>query len=196
MDANSGKKLYGSYEDAERVAKLMRFRYDEPFKPVKVDEGWVVGGVHLKSKTPYKRVKSLSAIHALFDDQDDLVSETDVSDYANQIATDFASEKVSEINGSGEDWILASSEVLPGSELGMRNSTPYLVLTLKNDKQSLLIKMGGEFRRHIPLVSAQAKSLLGRSIIWHTWNSSRQQTNWKRSEWFYLIEPADALLPD
>lgn len=192
MDANDGKKIFTNYDDAERAAKAMRVRHNEPFQPVKIDGGWVVGGSHLKSKTPYKRAKSFSDIRALFDDLAESISEADVVEYANHVATESASSKVSEVNGDGEGWILTSSEVLSGSGLGMSNSTPYLVLTLKNGSQGLTIKMGGEFRRHIPLVSAQAKSLLGRSIVWHTWNSARQPTKWKRSEWFYLIEPVDA----
>lgn len=189
MDANGGKKLFTSYDDAERAAKAMRVRHVEPFRPVKVDGGWVVGGNHLKSKTPYKRVKSFSDIRALFEEIAESISEADVAEYANQIATESASSKVSEVNGDGENWVLISSAVMSGTELGMSNSTPYLVLKLENGNQELTIKMGGEFRKHIPIVSAQAESLLGRSIVWHTWNSSRQPTKWKRSEWFYLIEP-------
>jgi len=192
MDLNNGKKLFFSYEDAERAAKAMRVQHNEPFRPVKVDGGWVVGGSHVRSKTPYKRVKSFSDIRALFEEIAESVSDADVVEYANQIATESASSKVSDTHGDGEGWVLTSFEVLSGTELGMSNSTPYLVLRLENGKEKISIRMGGEFRTHIPLVSAQAKSLLGRRIVWHTWNSTRQPTRWKRSEWFYLIEPIDA----
>lgn len=192
MDANSGKKLFTSYSEAEKIAQAMRARHNEPFQVVKVEGGWVVGGTHVKTKIAYKRVKSFADIRALFDDLADSISEEDVSEYANQIAKESTSSKVSDVNGDGENWTLTSSEVLPGIALGMSNSTPYLVLSLVNGDQRLHIKMGGEFRRHIPLVAAQAKSLIGRNIIWHTWNPARQPAMWRRSEWFYLIEPVDA----
>ncbi len=191
MDVNSGKKILSSYEDAERAAKAMRARHNEPFQPVKVDGGWVVGGSQLRTKTPYKRVKSLSDIRALFDDLADSISEADVVEYASQIAAESAAAKVSVVNGDGEHWVLASSAELSGYELGMNNDTPYLVLTVENGSEKLQIKMGGAFSRHIPLISTQAQSLIGHSIVWHTWNSSREPAKWKRSEWFYLIERVD-----
>jgi len=192
MDANSGKKLFTSYDEAEKAAKAMRARHNEPFHAVKAEGGWVVGGNHVRNKSAYKRAKSFADIRALFDDLAESISDDDVAEYANQIAAESASSKVSDVNGDGESWTLASSEVLPGHALGMNNSTPYLVLSLESGNQRLSIKMGGEFRRHIPLVAAQAKALIGRKIVWHTWNSARQPAMWKRSEWFYLIEPVDA----
>jgi hypothetical protein len=190
MDANTGKKLFTSYEDADRVAKVMRTRHNEPFQPVKVEGGWVVGGSHLKSKVPYKRVKSFDGIRALFNELTDSVSEDDVVKYANQVATETAP---SEVIGEGEGWRLASKNNMTGRELGMKNDSTYLVLTLEREGDTLQIQMGGEFARHIPLISLQADSLLGRNIIWHTWNSSRDRTKWDRSKWFYMIEPVDCV---
>lgn len=190
MDSNTGKKLFTSYDEAERAAKAMRARHNENFQSVKVDGGWAVGGVHVKSKTPYKRVKELADIRKLFSDLDS-ISETDVVDYANQIAAESAASKTSEINGHGEDWCLVSWEVVAGRQLQMNNDTSYLVLTVAKDKQTLRIQMGGAFSKHIPLISAQAELLRGRSIVWHTWNSIRQPTRWERSKWFYMIEPVD-----
>lgn len=193
MESNSGKKLHKTYEEAERAAKAMRIRHNENFQPIKADGGWVVGGTHVKSKTPYKRVKAFDDIRALFDDIADSISEADVVEYANLIDAESATSKVSEINGQGENWRLMSWEVMSGRQLQMHNDTSYLVLTVENnDKQMLRIQMGGAFSRHIPLISAQAKSLRGRSIVWHTWNSARQPTKWERSKWFYMIEPVDA----
>lgn len=189
MDANAGKKLFASYEDADRAAKAMRARHNEPFQPVKVEEGWVVGGSHLKSKTPYKRVKSFADIRALFDDLADSISEDDVAEYANQIAAETAP---SEVKGEGEGWTLISSGSLTGKQLGMKNDKTYLVLTLRREGQTLRIQMGGAFSRHIQLVSLQARSLLGRSIVWHTWNSSGDPTKWEGNRWFYMIQPIDA----
>lgn len=191
MQSNGGKKLYASYDEAERAAKAMRTRHNENFQAVKADGGWVVGGVHLKGKTPYKRVKALADIRALFRDLES-ISETDVVDYANQIVAESANSKVSELNGEGENWRLVSWEVVRGHQLQMNNDKPYLVLTVASDEQTLRIQMGGAFSRHIPLVSAQADSLRGRGIVWHTWNSARQPTKWERSKWFYMIEPVEA----
>lgn len=193
MQSDSGKKLFASYDEAERAARAMRTRHNENFQAVKADGGWVVGGVHLKSKTPYKRVKALAEIRALFRDLES-ISEADVVDYANQIAAESAASKVSEINGGSENWRLVSWEVVPGRQLQMNNDKSYLVLTVASDKQTLRIQMGGAFSRHIPLISAQAESLRGRSIVWHTWNSALQPTRWERSKWFYMIEPVDAQL--
>jgi hypothetical protein len=195
METNNGKKLHNTYEEAARVAKAMRTRHDENFQPVKADGGWVVGGVHVKNKTPYKRVKAFEHLRALFEDIRDSISEADVVEYANEIDTESAL-KVSEVNGRGEDWILVSSAVMSGRELGMNNDKSYLVLTVKNDQQTLEIQMGGAFSRHIPLISAQAESLRGRSIVWHTWNSARQPAMWERSKWFYMIERAHGLNSD
>jgi hypothetical protein len=192
MEHNGGKKLYKTYEEAERASKTMRNRHNENFQPVKADGGWVVGGVHMKSKTPYKRVKALADIRALFEDVAESISEADVVEYATQIAAESATSKVSELNGDGEDWRLVSWEVVPGRQLQMSNDSSYLVLHVENDKQTLRIQMGGAFSRHIPLVLAQAKSLRGRGIVWHTWNSARQPAKWERSKWFYMIEPVDA----
>jgi hypothetical protein len=186
MDSNSGKNLHTSYEEANKVAKRMRTRHNENYQPVKVDGGWVVGGTHVKSKTPYKRVKAFPDIHALFDG---IGSEADVLQYANEIG-EAAKSKVSEVNGDGQNWRLASWEIMSGRQLQMNNDTSYLVLTVENDKQTLRIQMGGAFSRHIPLISAQAESLCGRYIVWHTWNSARQAEKWERSRWFYMIEPA------
>jgi hypothetical protein len=190
MDSNTGKKLFLSHDEAERAAKAMRTRHNENFQAVKADGGWVVGGVHVKSKTPYKRVKALAEIRELFSDLES-ISETDVVDYANQIAAESAASKTSEINGEGENWRLVSWEVARGRQLQMNNDTSYLVLTVASDKQTLRIQMGGAFSKHIPLISAQAESLRDRSIVWHTWNSARQPTKWERSKWFYMIEPVD-----
>jgi hypothetical protein len=190
MESNSGKKLHKSYDVAERAAKAMRTRHNENFQPVKADGGWIVGGVHVKNKTPYKRVKAFEDIRALFDDLADSISEADVVEYANEIDAESAS-KVSEVNGHGEDWRLLSWAVMSGRQLQLNNDTSYLVLTVENERQTLRIQMGGAFSRHIPLVSAQAESLRGRSIVWHTWNSARQPTKWERSKWFYMIEPVD-----
>lgn len=192
MENNSGKQLYTSYEETERAAKAMRTRHNENFQPVKVDGGWVVGGTHVKSKTPYKRVKALADVRALFDDIAESVCEADVVAYSNQIDAESAASKVSEVNGDGENWQLVSLEVMSGRQLQMNNDTSYLVLTVESDKQMLRIQMGGAFSRHIPLISAQAESLRGRSIVWHTWNPARQPSKWERSKWFYMIEPVDA----
>lgn len=191
MHSNTGKKNFTSYDEAERAAKAMRTRHNENFQAVKADGGWVVGGVHVKSKSPYKRVKALAEIRELFTDLES-ITETNVVDYANQIAAESAAAKTSEINGEGENWQLVSWEVALGRQLQMNNDTSYLVLTVASDKQTLRIQMGGAFSTHIPLISAQAESLRGRSIIWHTWNSARQPTHWERSKWFYMIEPVDA----
>jgi hypothetical protein len=191
MHSNSGKKLFASFDEAEKAAKAMRIRHNENFQAVKTDGGWVVGGVHVKSKTPYKRVKALAEIRELFCDLES-ISESDLIDYANQIAAESATSKTSEINGDGEKWRLVSWEVTTGRQLQMNNDTSYLVLTVASDKETLLIQMGGAFSRHIPLISTQAESLRGRRIVWHTWNSARQPTKWERSKWFYMIEPVDA----
>lgn len=191
MESNGGKKLHKSYEEAERAAKAMRTRHNENFQPIKATEGWVVGGIHVKSKTPYKRVKAFTDVHGLFDDIADLISETDVVEYANQIDAELDASKVSEINGHGENWRLVSWEIMSGRQLQMNNATSYLVLTVQNDMRELRIQMGGAFSRHIPLISAQAEALRGRSIVWHTWNPARQSTKWEPSKWFYMIEPAD-----
>lgn len=190
MDANTGKKLFASFEEADKAAKFMRTRHNEPFQPVKVDGGWVVGGSHLRTKTPYKRVKSLADIRALFDDVDlaDSISDDDVDAYAKQIVAETTP---SEAKGEGEGWTLVSAGRRTGRELGMTNDKVYLALDVKRGDQTLQIQMGGAFSRHIPLVEAQAKSLLDRHIIWHTWNSSSDPTKWGGNKWFYMIEPVD-----
>jgi hypothetical protein len=189
MDSQTGKKRFTSYDEAERAAKAMRTRHNENFQAVKTDGGWVVGGVHVKSKTPYKRVKAMAEIRELFSELKATLV-TDVDDYANQIAESAAS-KTSEINGEGENWRLVSWEVAAGRQLQMNNDTSYLVLTVESNEQTLRIQMGGAFSPHIPLISAQAESLLGRNIVWHTWNSSHQPAKWERGKWFYMIEPVN-----
>lgn len=192
MDDSDGKKRYKTYGEAEKAAKVMRTRENENFQVLKVDGGWVVGGVHINNKTPYKRekVRSLEDIRSLFDNVADSISDADVVEYANTIDTEAVS-KVSEVNGCGENWKLQSWAVVSGRQLQMANDTSYLVLTVESNERELRIQMGGAFARHIPLISAQAESLRGRSIVWHTWNSARQPTRWERSKWFYLIESVD-----
>lgn len=192
MSTNDGKKLYRSFPEAEQAAKSMRARFNENFSPYKVDGGWSVGGVHVRSKMPYRRVKSFSDIRALFDALDDQVSEVAVEEYASLIDAESNASKVSELNGDGEGWRLVSWEVLTGRQLEMNNDTSYLVVTVENEtSQVLRLQMGGAFAKAIPLISAQAKSLQGQRIVWHTWNSATTPTKWQRSKWFYMLEAVD-----
>ena len=52
----------------------------------------------------------------------------------------------------------------------------------------MILKMGGRFESHIPLIKKQAEKLIGNSVVWHTWNSKIRKTNWSSDSWFYLIE--------
>lgn len=192
MDCNSGKKLHKNYEEAARAAKVMQTRNNENLQPIKAEGGWVVGGVHVKNKMPYKRAKALDEIRTLFKDIADSTFEVDMVEYANQIEAESATGKASEVNGQGEGWKLVSSEVMSGRQLQMNNDTSYLVLTVESGNQTLNIQMGGAFSRHIPLISAQAQSLRGCCIVWHTWNSARQPRKWESGRWFYMIESVDA----
>ena len=192
MESNNGKKLHNNFEQAAKAAKAMRTRHNEGFRPVNGDGGWVVGGTHVKNKTPYKRVnvKALAYIRALFDDIPDSIPEADKLAYANDIHAESTKSKVSEVNGDGENWRLVSWEVMSGRQLEMNNDTSYLVLAVKRNEQMLRIQMGGAFSRHIPLISAQAESLRGSCVVWHTWNSTREAEKWKSNRWFYMIEKA------
>lgn len=193
MDTNIGKKVFATFEDADRAAKVMRAKHGEPLQPFKANGGWVIGGRYLKSSTPYKRVKSFADIHALFDDLGDSIAEKDVAEYATHITTETVPSKVM---GEGEGWTLVRVEKLTGRQLEMKNEKTYLVLTLEQAEKTLRIQMGGAFARHIPLVSIQATSLLGRKLLWHTWNPEADPTKWGTNKWFYMIEPIPDQQPE
>lgn len=190
MNLDEGKKIYASHQEAEQAAKSLRTKLNKNFAVYPTSGGWAVGGVHVNAKQPYKRVKSLLDIKALFDHLDEPVDDPEIERYAALIESESRTEKFSETNGDGEGWVLQSCSIKTGRELMMSNDNPYLVLRVKNNTDTLDIQMGGAFSPSIPLVSKQAQSLLDRAIVWHTWNSRANPAIWSRSKWFYMIEPA------
>ena len=113
--------------------------------------------------------------------------DTSVSDYIADIENETV-HKVSSIQGELEEWILRRVEVKLGCCIGMdlNNHTKYLVLTLETGADKLVLKMGGRFSRHIPLIKRQAENLINSLVTWHTWNS--EESSWSEGAWFYRIE--------
>ena len=190
MNFDEGKKVFKTFKEAEHAASRMRGRHSEGFKPYKVDGGWAVGGIHMKAKMPYNRVKSFEDIQALFAHLSEPIDEAEIKVYEASITSELATGKASSISGGDDQWILESYSIKTGWELEMRNEKQYLVLSLRNSTKSMQIMMGGAFSPSIPLVSKQAASLVGKAIVWHTWNSKGNPDQWSTSKWFFMIEEA------
>lgn len=188
MNLDEGKKIYSSYEEAERVARAMQATYKKNFTAYRTEGGWVIGGVHINAKKPYKRVKSFNELRALFVHLDDAVDDQKIEQYANLIEIESQSDKESSLNGQDEGWLLKSWSIATGRDLSMNNDKEYLVLHIESKESKLDIQMGGAFSPSIDLISKQAQSLIGKCIVWHTWNSYGKPNKWSKSKWFYMIE--------
>jgi hypothetical protein len=188
MDLDDGKQLFDSRSDAEKVAQKMSRNKDAPFTVYKVGSKWAVGGVHTKAVQKKQKVKSLDEIKLLL--KDFAEDESSIDDYITEIENE-ALEKESTIQGEVDEWILREVNLKFGCDIGMSatNKKTYLVLDLEKGKDKLMLKMGGNFSRHIPLIKRQADSLKNSSIVWHTWNSNT--SNWGSDAWFYRIEAKD-----
>jgi len=184
---NEGKKLFASYAEAAKVAESMSRAHKEGFEVYKVGNEWAVGGVHTKAINKKHKVKSFDDIRILLDEFKDSERDTSVEDYISDIEADSMS-KESSIQGENFDWILKDVDLKPGKEIGMAasNEKTYLVLMLEKGLDKLILKMGGNFSRHIPLIKKQAESLKGSAVIWHTWNSNT--SSWGTDAWFYRLE--------
>lgn len=192
MDINDGKQLFDSKMDAERIAQKMSRSHSEAFTVYKVGSKWTVGGVHIKAAPKNSKVKSLEDIRILLQDFVESEDEASVDDYITEIQNESLG-KESSTQGESDDWILRKVELKMGCEIGMSqtNSKTYLVLSLDKTAERVTVKMGGNFSRHIPLISRQAESLKGRAVIWHTWNN--KTSNWGGNDWFYRIEEKQAI---
>lgn len=186
------KKLYGSFQEASKVATEMSRRYDEAFEPYKAAGGWHVGGVHVKPKEKKRRVKRMDEIWKLFSEGDELYAPTAmVEDYISDIEQEQSEGRTATEMGVDSNYYLESFDLKPGTELGMRNSTMYLVLTLAGPDGPSTIRMGGKFSRHIPLIRMQAEKLRGKAITWKTWNPVGDPSKWPPNVWFYMIMGAE-----
>ncbi len=190
MNFDEGKRVFQTFDEANQAASKMRGRHSEGFRPYKVDGGWAVGGIHMRTKTPYKRVKSFEDIRALFANISESVDDAEIEVYESSISAELANGKTSSIGGGEDKWTLESYSIKTGRELDMRNDKQYLVLALRSASDSTQIMMGGAFSPSIPLVYKQAASLIGKAIVWHTWNSKSNPDQWSASKWFYMIEEA------
>lgn len=187
MDLDIGKKLFNSFAEAEKVAASMRRLHKEAFKAYRVGNQWAVGGVHVKSSNKKVKVTSLDDIRALLYEYKESENDSSVEDYISEISNESKG-KVSSLQGEHSSWILKSVGIKFGCDIGMSlsNKNSYLVLDLEKGSDKLVLKMGGKFSRHIPLVKRQAEALLNSEIIWHTWNNTN--SSWESNEWFYLLE--------
>lgn len=189
---DQGKKLYGTFEEASRVAAEMSKRYHEAFRPYKGDGGWHVGGVHIKPELKKRRVSNFADIRKLFSEGDELYApEEMVESYIADIEQEVSAGRTTSEMGLDSNYYLRSFALKPGTVLGMKNSTAYLVLTLAGPDGEQEIRMGGKFSRHIPLVTMQAEKLQGKAITWKTWNPIGDPSKWSTNVWFYLIEEAE-----
>ncbi len=187
MNLDIGKQMFDTFSAAEKVAVSMRRNHKEAYKPYKVGNQWAIGGVHMKSADKKPKVKSFDDVRALFYDYKESDEDTSVEDYVREIELE-SKNKVSSLQGDTSTWILKKVDIKLGCDIGMStsNRNSYLVLDLEKGAEILMLKMGGKFARHIPLVKRQAEDLVGCEVIWHTWNNA--QSNWGENEWFYLLE--------
>ncbi len=186
MNFDDGKRLYSSYSEAQKEAERLTHKHKQGFQTYKVGSNWAVGGVHMKKS---KKIKSLEDLHQLLDVYKESDDDSSVDAYISEIEKESLVSDSEEI-GASQLWILQDVSLRLGCDIGMAitNKTTYLVLTLKQNNETLILKMGGKFSKHIPLVKRQCDSLKFKSIRWHTWNSKIRNSNWQSNEWFYLIE--------
>lgn len=188
MDLNIGKKIFSSFEDAEKAAASMRKSKNEPFKAYKVNGGWAVGGVFLN--TP-KKVKSLSDLRSVLTNLKSDEDDDSIDHYIELIESESKSDKVNTVFGTEQIWRLISCSEKTGAQLGMKNNKNYLVLEITNGTDTKKPKMGGAFEPHIPLMKRIADSLINSPVIWHTWNPKSNPTQWDNDSWFYRLEEND-----
>jgi hypothetical protein len=186
-DLNAGKVLFPTFSEASNVASKMRRNTESPLTVYKVGEKWAVGGTHMRNINQRKTIKSFDEIKLLLDPFKRSGDDLSVDEYISDIELESINNQ-SVGNGFGDDFILINVSIRCGNEIGMSKSNfnSYLVLEVANAKSSHLIKMGGKFARHIPLIKRQAESLINHPIIWHTWNNS--SSSWGSNDWFYRIE--------
>ncbi len=186
MNLDDGKRLYSSYSEAQREADRLTQTHKRGFQAYRVGANWAVGGMHMNKS---KKIKSFEDLHQLLDIYKDSDEDVSVDAYISEIKKESLISESEEV-GANQHWILQSVFLKLGCDIGMAstNRTTYLVLELKRDQETLLLKMGGKFGVHIPLVKRQCESLKSKKVRWHTWNSKVKKSNWLTNEWFYLIE--------
>jgi hypothetical protein len=186
-DLNAGKVLFSTFSEASNVAAKMRRANGSPLTVYKVGDKWAIGGAHLRTDKQRRTIKSFDEIKLLLDPFKNSDDDLSVDDYINDIEIESMNNQ-SIGNGFGDNFILKNVSIRYGNEIGMSKSNfnSYLVLEVVNAKSSHMIKMGGKFARHIPLIKRQADSLINQPIIWHTWNNS--SSSWGTNDWFYRIE--------
>lgn len=184
---DEGKRLYTSFDEAQMAAAKMSRKHNEGFNVYKVGNQWAIGGVHTQSIQRKQKFNSFDALRVLLDSFKESEEDTSVEDYIADIETDSLA-KESSVLGETDDWVLNEVSLKLGRDIGMShaNNKTYLVLSLTNGTQKLILKMGGNFCPHIPLIQRQAESLINSPVVWHTWNNS--SSNWDSDAWFYRIE--------
>ncbi len=189
MDLDEGKKLYSTYSEAKAVADKMCRSINQGFNAYKVGDMWAVGGVHTKSVKKKSKVNSFEDIRHLLDEFKDSEDDSSIEDFIKEVQSESLTSE-SSVEGESDEWILNEVNMRKGHEIGMSQSNfkDYLVLTIEKNGEEKILKMGGRFSTHIPLIKKQAESLKGHSVIWHTWNSKIRKTEWSSDSWFYLIE--------
>lgn len=186
MNLDDGKRLYSSYSEAQREADRLTQAHRRGFQAYRVGANWAVGGVHMKKS---KKIKSFEDLHQLLDMYKESDDDVSVDAYISEIENESLISDSEEV-GASQQWILQDVSLKLGCDIGMStaNKTTYLVLILKRNHETLLLKMGGKFGVHIPLVKRQCEALKFKNVRWHTWNSKVKKSNWQTNEWFYLIE--------
>ena len=193
MNPNTGKTSFSNKNDAEAAATKMSRKFSQPFAAYQSKGKWYVGGKFIKHR-PKIKLKGLidlkEAWQQFQDDQNDSV----VNDYIKTVETTTA-ENTQESMLKGDDgiWTLLGLSEKRGTELGFRNDKIYLVLEVGNGHETINLKMGGAFARHIPLMKKVAHSLLDQPVVWSTWNKVGQ-TQWLENEWFYRLDLNEEVL--
>lgn len=193
MNPNTGKTSFSNKNDAEAAATKMSRKFSQPFAAYQSKGKWYVGGKFIKHR-PQIKVKGLldlkEAWQQFQDDQNDPV----VNDYIETVeATTAQNTQESMLRGDDGIWTLLGLSEKRGTELGFRNDKIYLVLEVGNGHETIHLKMGGAFARHIPLMTKVAQSLLDQPIVWSTWNKVGQ-TQWLENEWFYRLDLNEEVL--
>lgn len=192
MNIDEGKQLYATFTEAQKIAERMSRTHGEGYKAYKVGTSWAVGGIHMKAL--HKKVKSFDDIRVLLDEFKESNDDNSIENYIKDIEeTSLTTESVTK--GESDSWVLTGVALKPGYELGMsvNNTKIYLVLSLAKNSDKMLLKMGGKFSIHIPLIKKQCETLIDQAVVWDTWNSSIQETNWQSDEWFYRIQAKSQL---
>jgi hypothetical protein len=196
MEVNQGKSSFSSQKEAQAIAKRMSHKYSEAFTVYQAKNGqWYVGGkfATYQPKTKLHSLVDLKEAWAQYLEHD---NDNSVTEFVSDI-TDKLAENIEESVDRGSDaiWTLIGFSENTGIELGFKNSNSYLVLEISNGTETINPKMGGAFSRHIPLMKKVAANLVGKPVVWSTWNR-RGSSQWANDDWFYKLDSNNAFLSE